>query len=350
MRKDNSIAEILLAFVSRNLLSVLITIAIGSSLGLLYSYSKEELFESHSEINIDKRFFAISTVQDVFSDVISEDDRKAAIHSIVKEALSKEFLDILGEKHDLFAEPVDGPSHSEEREKLKQTLVFIVSESGSVRISTVARGPSDAQEILKDVIERIRNVMKARSVRTFQSIRDALVKELNRIAQDSLDEAQIHLANRQIAHVDSDLKSLVANEDSVESQPTADSKGEAIVSAGKDPLFGELIQKLSNLRISISLIKSEKGFVKVIDEPTFVETPVSPDRFEYLRYGFALSLIAALLQTILSEYRRMQFYSPEEIAEVLGVKFLGELPSPPLVEWRYLLEASKILKEQKLLD
>lgn len=108
------------------------------------------------------------------------------------------------------------------------------------------------------------------------------------------------------------------------------------------------IRKVLLHRITVENDLSEDKVASIIQEPSIPEMPLSPHKKDFVLIGFFLGVLTALCQLVYHEYKLSQFLYPEEIAAVLGVEFLGELPEVSRVNWLYLIDHVKSSR-QKLL-
>jgi hypothetical protein len=305
---------------------------------------------------------------DVFSDSAAREhiyqssdpnEQSSLRHTILRQALSEEYLADLGKRFGLFRH-ADGDIRQlgEIAELLKRIEYFSV-DSTSYQIGVVANRADLALAMTKDVLTQMMSTLILERERTLKSMRDAIQQRIKLLAPGIMEtpvpvsalerdnlrkelvrlQAQMAILRSQYTERHPEVLRLEERERLLRGmlrEPVApasgaagdDETGSPASKTAKQDVLDELTRNLNNITMVLDSERDRGNirYLAIVERPSLPLGPFFPPREVFLLMGFIGGLVLAVVAVTYKELARGTFLAPEHLAQSLNVPLLGELP------------------------
>lgn len=135
-------------------------------------------YKARFSISIYGRYFKNPLVSEFTPDIAESGELKAQREVLIRQALSQEFLDKLGEKEGLFRYPPSHPKRILERQDLQDRLEVESLNQTTYQVSFVSGVPEQALKVLQSSLSQIKSTLVRERVRNVELLRDALRSQI----------------------------------------------------------------------------------------------------------------------------------------------------------------------------
>jgi uncharacterized protein involved in exopolysaccharide biosynthesis len=359
MTEQNVAALEIGPLLKRNALVAILAIALGTLLGYAAILYVPPKYKAKCVLNIQAAYFQNALLGNILYQSYDPAEQNAQRVSLLRMALSEEYLEKLGRKFSLFVYSANDPRHGAERAGLLKRIEYFSVNSSAFQIGTVARDAYVAYAMLEDVLEQMITTLIDERRRTLVTMRDAIqtrVQELipgistlvpaSNLETDNLKaellriQEQVAVLKSQFTERHPEVLRLEERERLLEgmlrdlgvapgAQSTPDSGSANRASKGaQQEVLDDLIKKLNNLSVVLDMEQNRENirFLTVVERPTLPVAPFFPPHEVFLLLGIAGGMVLAAVLVTYRELSRGTFLAPEVVAGSLGVPLLGELP------------------------
>ncbi len=354
--------------IRRNVLVLVVTIALGLSGGYYAYLVLPKKFKVKSTISIHNSYFVNNLIDDILPGISDNNEQRAERLLLIRRALNDSFLEKIGFRYDIYKPASSGTARAYERDVLLKRIEVDSAGGAEVDIRTIAKDASRAFQMNQDVVEQVLKFLGDERYGTLIRTRDAIqsqVQELNLALQgaSSLVTYQKENLKTELEKLELSIEALTAQytenhpevlrlkekariiNEILRRSPTkrtgAGSSTQQNVSsaAAKEPMqevYNDLVKKLSYLNVAIEMsgTKGNSAYVSIAEEPRLPPGPMSPNKQYVLIGGFAAGLLLGCIIIAYRELKRGTFLAPAHAARAMNIVYLGELP--PLIGNRTL--------------
>jgi hypothetical protein len=348
-------------------------------------------YKSSFVLSIYSHYFQSPLIRDIMPEIYDSSEMRAQREALIRQALTPEYLDSLGEKYGIYAPKSQGllgrfssflgkkygvylttremKTRSDERRALIKRIEIINLKSDTFQVSFLHSDPDVTLNVAKDIHEHVtKSLMDARR-NNLSALQNAIEKRLNTLANKlpSLDAPPVGspesaravpslpAVEEELADVRSQLRVLTARyteehplvrelrgrERSL-SQLAVAAGGSASASAGRSvavripqdaasEIYRELTKKLNYLTVSLDADPQHQAdYFATLETPLYPTSPLWPKKGLFLIWGLGAGLIGSLFIAAMREYFDRSALRAPLMSEHLGLPIIGELP---LIRW-----------------
>ena len=352
-------------------------------------------YKAHFVLAIHSSYFQNPLTRDLMSDTYDSTEMRSQRESLIRQALRPEFIDALGEKYGIYQAGANGPlqrltlwgreklglgesvnklqSQSEKRQELTARITVMNLNNDTFQISFIYSDPDVAFHVTQDIEAQVMRSLSDVRRNNLLSLHGAIQKRLQSLAASLPSEDATTPANAvapqpaayaapvytgpgrvedELAEVRNELRIMSARY--TEDHPVVKElrDREATLNALKNSpangaqfmerplavrlpsdaavdIYKDLTRKLNYLNISFDTGPSAD--VAILENPEFPTTPLSPKKSLIVLWGLAAGLIASFFIAALHDYFDRSAMHASDLADMLGVPYLGRLP---VLSWR----------------
>lgn len=343
----------------RNLVIFAGAVLISTAVAMAIAFSLPQQFKSRAVLNIQSSYFQNPMIRDLISEVSDPQELQAQRMSLLRLALSNDFIDALANKYNKYTPKARESEQglAVERDTFSQRIEYYSLSPTTFEIKVRAEQPALAQKMATQVIERMKATLIEergenlyRTKKAIESHVKNLGENIQRIAtpsgeiaiQSELDKVESTLAGLLMKFTEShpEVKKIRARQRTLaaaqrpkttQMQPPSD---EIIASGGtlaKQPsqeVYNDLLKKLSYLAIVLDMEKDKDNlsYMGVIEQPTYPSKAAFPNKRLFLALGLVVGVLLGAFLSIIAELGRRSILSPSQAAGLLDAPMLGELP------------------------
>jgi hypothetical protein len=351
----------LVRIVRRNSAVAAAAVVVCTSLAITAAFIVPPRYKSTATLNIPAAYFQIPLVGDLIASVHEASELRAQRESLLRLALSDDFVDSLAEKNGAYSPGKADRLRAIEREHFRKSLLYFAVGATTYQISANGKSPEQAREITSAVLEKMISTLISERLSKLTRTRIAIESNLQslRVALaaggEQPNSLTVNMLRDELARARADLTMLEnrftpQHPTVLEQRRKVESLGErlshlseggkrrpegddsAMATGSKRALqemYDELVRKFNYLNVVLDMEKDTTNipYLSVIEQPTSPPTPFFPKKRVFAFAGLALGLVIGLILAIYRELKKGTFMSPARAAEALNVPFLGVMPS-----------------------
>jgi hypothetical protein len=347
-------------------------------------------YKAYFVMTIYSNYFQNPLIRDFTTEIYDATEMRSQRESLIRQTLTPEFLDSLGEKYGIYTPRKPGLLHrlssflgekygvylnmremrtrSEERKFLLSGIQILNLKSDTFQIGFMYSDPDVTYRIVQDLHTQVTQGLVNVRRTNLEATRGAIQKRLESLAQrlPSLDaptsaasavpsaEAPtppVVMVDEELSDVRSQLRILTARYTdehplvrelrdkerslmalsppsvSRSAGPGEKSMAVRIPQDAAQEIYKDLTKKLNYLNVSLDSDASHSGdAVATLESPLYPVTPLWPKKGLFLLWGVALGLLGSLFIAAIREYFDRSVLRSPILAEQLGVPVLGEIP------------------------
>ncbi len=357
------------------------------------SFGMPKKYKSQFALTIYAKYFQNPLIRDFMPEVSDPGEMRSQRESLIRQSLTPEFIDSLGEKYGIYKLPAQRKVSAFSLHTLRLRLRDLAVRAGLVN---AARGRSEKAIAREELLSRIQvfnmnattfNVsfvyaepditlavtrdIHAQVVRTLTqthrnslvNIRDAIRMRLESLtfnmssSPDPRATERPQIVKEELAGVRNQIRALstqftdahpaileLKNRERLLSSWQAGSPSESSTTSGQGnelmgspsqdgmkDIYNDLTKKLNYLNIALEADRAQEGdYLATFQRPIYPEAPLWPKKGLMALWGLALGFVISLTIAALREYFERTSLRAVAISEELGVPLLGELP---VVAW-----------------
>ena len=340
----------------QNLFSLIMWPILGAAVGYLVAMSISPRFKSISSIGIQGSYFQNPLIDDLVTQVDAAETQSQRT-SLVKLALSPEFLDFLANRYSQYKLQPGTRPYELERESFARRIEYFPSGGGTFQISVISEDPVDAQAMNTDIINQVRETLITQRYSSLSNVRSAVKAQLaelsktlqvpvpssdNELSEEEVVQRELSAllkrfteAHPRVVELRRKLKTLSTRSTKVVNDST-DGSQIVVPSLAKLPfnrrpleeVYSELAKKLNYLNVVLAMEqdRSRVDYFTVIDQPLLPIHPISAGKKIYIGAGLGAGVLLGLFWTTLYAARSFRKMTSSSAAKFLGLPLLGELP------------------------
>ena len=345
----------------RNKIALICVLSVAFCFQLTFWIEKQ--FTSTFEINVYSKYFQNPLISGVIPDVYNIPEMRFAIDSMVKEAISDEFVDELGANYKIYSGTKDLRGIARERQMLRDRFSYFSTGGQSYQISFSHSDPYIAKEIADIVMERVRSHIVNKRIKTIELVKEVMIRKLNSFnasqkltqkgSEKVLASKSPDVLKEELVKVNTSIEALSKQYSSnhpimlnlKQRQRTitgwlkeydmskVDSSVDLPISMTHDKLISEQLSskfyaKYHDFNIALEIEKkSLHNYIGIIKSPQLPTAPIWPKKRLFASLGFILGLVISFIYVFISEVIIPS--SDEKLAaeaEKLNTMVLGALP------------------------
>lgn len=345
----------------RNKIALICLLSVAFCFQLTFWIEKQ--FTSTFEINVYSKYFQNPLISGVIPDVYNIPEMRFAIDSMVKEAISDEFIDGLGVKYKLYSDTTDDRERAKERQFLRDRLSYFSTGGQSYQISFSHSDPYIAKEISEKILTQVKDHIVNKRIKTIELVKEVMIKKLNsfnasqKFTQKGSEKAlaskspdvlkeelvkvntSLEALSKQYSQTHPIMKNLKQRQKTITSWlqefdlSKVDNNVDLPIGMTHDKLISEQLSskfyaKYHDFNIALEIEKkSLQNYIGIIKTPQLPTAPVWPKKRLFASLGFILGLVISFIYVFVSQIivpSRDEQLALE--AEKLGTFVLGAIP------------------------
>jgi len=346
------------SLLKRNLVMVLISVCFTTLIALLLAIYLPHRFKSKAVLSIQSGYFQHPLVNDLISETQDPSEMSSQRLSLLRLALNDQFLDKLGTTYQIYKHPSDNNFRVLERESLFRQIEYFSVSPTSFQISISTDNPETSYKVTTEILDQMTSILVGQRYQTFMKARDSILKQAKLLESTLSSPAhapQQDALRAELASMESNLASLRARfteqhpdvmrmksltqalEAKLKLIPNTANQGtddytsvflSPASRASTQQIFDDLLKKLSHLNIVLEMERNRQdvSYLAIIEQPTIPTKPTFPDPVQFVLIGALGGLLIGGAITTFRELRRTVKLTAEEVEEIFGLEFLGELP------------------------
>jgi hypothetical protein len=359
---DERVVELsdVIAVARRNVVGVVLSFLVCLLIAVVAAKELPRKYKSTGVLSIQSSYFRNPLVSDLVSEVTDTTELNSQRQSMLRLALSDDFVDELATRYSIYENAGDPDQRSIERERFLKKIQYFAVTPTSFQISVGGKDPVMAYQMTRDVLAQMTFTLIEERYRKLLHARDAIqsqAKFLSRALRDLGNPYHSEYLGRELERLNENIKSLKGRyttdhpvladllsrarsirarlrdtQSGEDPSPQDDVSKSFLVPGSKQPvqdIFNDLLKKLSHLNIVLEMERDRGGvsYLAVIEQPRIPTRAYFPDLLQFLVYGAAAGVILSIVHVIYSELKRSEMVAPEAASDTLGVPLLGELPA-----------------------
>jgi hypothetical protein len=310
------------------------------SVGFCYqlTYWMEKQYVSLFEINVYSKYFQNPLISGVIPDVFNIPEMRFAIDSMIKEAISDEFIDELGYKYKIYNGTSDERELAKQRQFLRDRFAYFSTGGQSYQISFTHADPYIAKEIIEKTLGVVKEHIINKRIKTIELVKEVMIRKLNsfnasqKFTQQGSDKALAskspEVLREELVKVSTSIDALSKqykeshpiienlkqrqktitnwltefdmsklNENAVD-LPMAMTHDKVI----SEQLSSKFYAKYHDFNIALEIEKkSLQSYIGIIKRPQLPTSPLWPKKKLFVSLGFIIGLVIAFIYVFVSE-------------------------------------------------
>lgn len=328
----------------------------------------DKKYVSLFEINVYSKYFQNPLISGVIPDVYNIPEMRFAIDSMIKEAISDEFIDEIGSEYKIYHLAQDDRALAQERQLLRDRFTYYSTGGQSYQVTFSHADPHVAKEIAERTLKVVKDHIITKRINTIELVKEVMIKKLNAFnasqkftqqgSEKALASKSPDVLKEELVKVNTSIEAL--NKQYRDSHPIIQNlKGrqkqitqwlaefdmtkiegavDLPMAMTHDKLVSEQLSskfyaKYHDFNIALDIEKkSLQSYIGVIRRPQLPTAPMWPKKRLFACIGFILGLTLAFIYVYLSEVMTPSCHEQLGLeATKLGTIVLGSLPKvkPP---------------------
>lgn len=334
--------------------------------GFSYQLSEwmKKQYVSTFEINVYSKYFQNPLISGVIPDVFNIPEMRFAIDSMVKEAISDEFIDELGNDYQIYQGTEDDREQARQRQLLRDRFSYFSTGGQSYQVSFQHHDPHIAKEIAEKTLVLVKDHIVNKRIKTIELVKEVMIKKLNAFnasqkfvqqgSEKALASKSPEVLREELVKVNTSIEALSKqyrenhpiisrlkqrkNEitrwlEEFDLSKMGENTVDLPMAMTHDKLISEQLSskfyaKYHDFNIALEIEKrSLQSYIGIIKKPQLPTTPVWPKKRLFACLGFILGLVISFIYVYISE---VMAPSKEEALKIEALKLqtimLGNMP------------------------
>ncbi|MBY0517795.1 MAG: hypothetical protein K2P81_12870 [Bacteriovoracaceae bacterium] len=334
----------------------------------------EKQYVSTFEINVYSKYFQSPLISGVIPDMFNIPEMRFAIDSMVKEAISDDFVDQIGRRYNIYTGTKDEREIARERQDLRDRFSYFSTGGQSYQVSFSHSDPFVAKKVAEETLDVVSGHIVDKRISTIELVKEVMIKKLNsfnasqkftqRGAEKALASKSPDVLKDELLKINTSIEALGVqlkeNHPKIRvlkqrkatilswlkeydikdlSQEKADLPFEMthdkVIS---EQLSSKFYAKYHDFNIALEIEKkSLQSYIGVIKKPQLPVSPIWPKKRLFASLGFIIGLIFAFIYVFIQEVllpSKMELLIIE--AKKLNAPILGEFPIEEVGEFKSL--------------
>jgi capsular polysaccharide biosynthesis protein len=339
------------------------------------SFVLPKTYRTDFELNIYSKYFKNALISEVIPGMNSIQEMTQTVESMVKEVMSDEFIDHIGNTYNIYPKNLPPYELSKRRQFLRDQFILFSTGGQSYRIGFMHSDPNVTYEVSKKVMDTVRSYFIDSRIETIEIAKRTILKKLESvnvtkhitdsdISSNALASKNPTVLRSEIAKINLDINALKLqfniqhprivkleqrkatlenwvnepknNETGV--TPDQDSKtmkeynDAPLMMAGnaeiQNTIAAKLYSKFNDINIALDIErKSLPSYIGIIESPQYPTSPLFPKKRLFASLGFMIGLIACFGYVFYKEVMSLDSIdATKDLALLLKSEYLGILP------------------------
>lgn len=350
------------------------------------SFVLPKTFKSEFEINVYSQYFNNSMISELIPGINNSAEMTQAVDAMVKEFLSDDFIDRLGDKFNLYPKNIDDIEKAKQRQMLRDKFEAYTAGGTAYHIAFIHNDPKVTYEVSKEILEAVRNYFIDTRIKNIELAQQTILKKLesanvtkqfteagsenNGVATKNplVLKAEIAKINQEISSlkmqfnashpsiVKLEQRKLIIENVLKELGPTSDAQvannndndkesySPLLMSNDKETsknITSKLYTNLNNINIALDIERRNVAtYIAVTKSPQYPTIALFPKKRIFASLGFMIGLIFCFAYVFYKEIMRENVKDKAiDIANKYDSKYFGSLP---FIDEKELMSSSKI--------
>lgn len=343
--------------------SIILIVVLSVAFCFQLTFWIEKQYTAMFEINVYSKYFQNPLISGVIPDVFNLPEMRFAIDSMVKEAISDDFIDQLGRKYNLYSGTKDEREMAKERQLLRDRFNYFSTGGQSYQISFSHSDPFIAKEIAEKTLTTVKDHIVGKRIKTIELVKEVMIKKLNSFnasqkftekgSEKALASKSPEVLKEELVKIETSISALskqysanhpimlnlkqkqktitnwlkefdVSKVDTNVDLPMSVSHNKVIT----EQLSSKFYAKYHDFNIALEIEKkSLQNYIGIIKSPQLPTAPIWPKKRLFASLGFILGLVVAFIYVFICE---IVVPSKDEKlaieAEKLNTMILGVMP------------------------
>jgi capsular polysaccharide biosynthesis protein len=343
--------------------SIILIVVLSVAFCFQLTFWIEKQYTSMFEINVYSKYFQNPLISGVIPDVFNLPEMRFAVDSMVKEAISDDYIDQLGRKYNLYSGTKDEREMAKERQLLRDRFNYFSTGGQSYQLSFSHSDPYIAKEIAEKTLTVVKDHIVGKRIKTIELVKEVMIKKLNSFnasqkftekgSEKALASKSPEVLKEELVKIETSISALskqysanhpimlnlkqrqktihnwlkefdISKVDSTVDLPMSVSHNKVIT----EQLSSKFYAKYHDFNIALEIEKkSLQNYIGIIKSPQLPTAPIWPKKRLFASLGFILGLVVAFIYVFVSE---IVVPSKDEKlvseAEKLNTMVLGVLP------------------------
>lgn len=363
MNSDKVFLRNLIKTINKYRLRILVICVVTVAFCFQLTFWIDKQFTSTFEINVYSKYFQNPLISGVIPDVYNIPEMRFAIDSMVKEAISDEFVDEIGVKYKIYSGTKDDRQVAKERQMLRDRFAYFSTGGQSYQISFSSSDPYIAKEITERTLEQVKNHIIGKRINTIELVKEVMIRKLNSFnasqkftqkgSEKALASKSPDVLKEELVKVNTSIAALskqysanhpimlnlkqrqktitswlqefdMSKDNSAVDLPMSMTHDKVV----SEQLSSKFYAKYHDFNIALEIEKkSLQNYIGLIKTPQLPTAPIWPKKRLFASLGFILGLVISFIYVFISEI--IVPSKDEQLAaeaEKLGTIVLGTLP------------------------
>jgi capsular polysaccharide biosynthesis protein len=363
MSTDKVFLRDLVKTINKYRIRILVICAVTVAFCFQLTFWIDKQYTSTFEINVYSKYFQNPLISGVIPDVYNIPEMRFAIDSMIKEAISDEFIDQIGRRYNIYSDTKDEREAAKERQMLRDRFSYFSTGGQSYQISFSSSDPYIAKEITEKTLERVKDHIIGKRINTIELVKEVMIRKLNSFnasqkftqkgSEKALASKSPDVLKEELVKVNTSIAALskqyspnhpimlnlkqrqktisswlqefdMSKDDSAVDLPMSMTHDKVV----SEQLSSKFYAKYHDFNIALEIEKkSLQNYIGIIKSPQLPTAPMWPKKRLFASLGFILGLVISFIYVFISE---IIVPSKDELlaleAAKLGTVVLGTLP------------------------
>jgi capsular polysaccharide biosynthesis protein len=334
------------------------------TLGFTFTLTKvlKKKYKSEFEINVYSKYFKNALISDIIPGVYQIPEMRFTIDSMVKEAISDDYIDQLAMDYNIYKIDTDEVSLAKNRQFLKDRFSLFSTGGQSYKVSFSDSDPYVAKKIADETLERVKMQFINSRIQTIEMVKQMMFQRLqalsasqkitNKGEEKALASKSPDVLMAQLKKIDANLSALSKQYNTshpkiqelltrratikiwleeFDNSPEASADMASLTMPTDKLINGQITSKFYTKYHDFTMAldiekKSLESYIGIIQRPQLPISPIWPKKRLFAAVGFLFAMIFSFLYVFIKEVMvpsRRELLAQE--ARELGCEYLGAI-------------------------
>ena len=180
MKDDKLFIRDILKIVFKHFWAITLTVTLFTAFSISLTFLLKKKYKSDFEINVYSKYFQNPLISGIIPSVFNVPEMRFTIDSMVKEAISDEFIDELGVEYNLYSNNEDKSERDKARERqfLRDRFRYFSTGGQSYKVTFLHKDPFIAKEIAVKTLDAVKGHFIQSRIKTIEMVKRMMFKRL----------------------------------------------------------------------------------------------------------------------------------------------------------------------------
>ncbi len=180
MKDDKLFIRDILKIVFKHFWAIALTVTLFTAFSISLTFLLKKKYKSDFEINVYSKYFQNPLISGIIPSVFNVPEMRFTIDSMVKEAISDEFIDGLGVEYNLYSNNEDKSERDKARERqfLRDRFRYFSTGGQSYKVTFLHKDPYVAKEIAVKTLDAVKGHFIQSRIETIEMVKRMMFKRL----------------------------------------------------------------------------------------------------------------------------------------------------------------------------